>query len=195
MSRIKFNRIQSATSCERGVAMTELVMVFPLLIVLIVAAVELGHMLHLKQGAAFVAREAARYAFRECSPYQNQVAADACVDHIQNRMQNLGRNFLDDQEMDLIVAIWDEGDMDPRSIHPPGVHVPGTLDTSDNGFKSLIGIKLRQVGSHAGLDAMMTQNNRVVTAEVELVYNPFYTREIPGIVNVTEIGFYELAIF
>ncbi len=171
---------------ESGVAFLELVLiVLPFVLAMIFATFECANLLYYKQGVAFIARETALYGFKECAPYESQPSRDACIDHVQTTMQILANAYLS-PDADVLVGLHESKLNGPvhTLYQSPKANTPG-------GFDSKI---VTLVQTDVDLNNLVRGQERVVSAEVNLIYKPLLISSI-SYLHFTDVDFYEVAMY
>ncbi len=183
----------SADASEAGVVLVEFVYVIPVLLFLIIAGFEFGNLLHLKQSSAFIAKESALYAYRECSPYHDDAPRSACLFHVRERMERLAEGVIEHADIDIILSVYrdDPGFHDPNAPTPiePLNKEPG--GETDLGFNSKIE---PLIVNDTALRDLIQDRELFATAEVNIQYRPIFVR-ILGVIDFAKFDFYEMSIY
>lgn len=155
-------------SSERGVAIIELAIVLPMLILLFFGAIELVRALQMQERMTVLTKEAANIMFRDCleldEPALTQAAgADACMNKALADIDNASRFVMPG-------ALW------ILSLYDKDSATPGNLKAR----VSSAGAPASRFDTNPVPNGLLLSQGKIVTAEVFFTYRPLFHDGVGG---------------
>ncbi len=134
---MNLSRLFKNRGSERGQAMTELALIFPLMLVFILGTVEFGNIMMIALRATSLSREVTNASFRDCA-FLSNAAADTCLENTTEKVNSGAKLMLTKfaERGTVITTIYKHDPGQPtalvvqkvKGVARPSRYVAGSID-------------------------------------------------------------------